>query len=174
MTIQDWGSIGEAIGGIAVIASLVYLMIEVRQNTVTARLATVQTIADSFANWTAALGRDPKLVELYVGGLGDSKTLSATEQLQFDFLVLTLVRKLENAFAQYRGGNVQEVEWRSWSVPIRLILSTPGGKRWWAEWSGQLSDEFRTYVDGEHKDSIAPNQNHPVARAVREQLGMKA
>lgn len=33
MTIQDWGSIGDMIGGIAVVASLVYLSIQIRQNT---------------------------------------------------------------------------------------------------------------------------------------------
>jgi len=33
MTIQDWGAIGELVGGVAVIVTLIYLALQVRQNT---------------------------------------------------------------------------------------------------------------------------------------------
>ncbi len=33
MTIQDWGAIGEIIGAIATIATLIYLATQIRQNT---------------------------------------------------------------------------------------------------------------------------------------------
>ena len=33
MTIQEWGAIGELIGAVAVVASLVYLAVQIRQNT---------------------------------------------------------------------------------------------------------------------------------------------
>jgi hypothetical protein len=33
MTIQEWGSIGEIIGGVAVVISIIYLAIQVRSNT---------------------------------------------------------------------------------------------------------------------------------------------
>ena len=33
MTIQDWGSIGEILGAIATIATLIYLATQIRQNT---------------------------------------------------------------------------------------------------------------------------------------------
>ena len=32
MTIQDWGALGEIIGALAVVASLVYLAVQIRQN----------------------------------------------------------------------------------------------------------------------------------------------
>ena len=33
MTIQDWGAIGELVGGAAVVLTLVYLAVQLRQNT---------------------------------------------------------------------------------------------------------------------------------------------
>ena len=33
MTIQDLGALGDMIGGVAVVASLIYLAIQIRQNT---------------------------------------------------------------------------------------------------------------------------------------------
>ncbi len=43
MTIQDWGAIGELIGGVAVIATLVYLSMQIRQNTKSTRPSCNQT-----------------------------------------------------------------------------------------------------------------------------------
>ena len=33
MTLQDWGAIGEVIGGVAIIFSLIYVGIQVKQST---------------------------------------------------------------------------------------------------------------------------------------------
>lgn len=116
------------------------------------------------------MGQDPRIIEVYVKGLGQSTAMSDIERLQFDFLVMTLIRKLENAFTQYQSGTVTESEWRSWNVPIQIILASPGGKRWWSEWSPQLGATFRSHVAAELTSPIPPNPEHPVARAVRDHM----
>ena len=47
MTLQDLGAIGEFIGGIAVVITLVYLAVSIRQNTKSVRASTYQAILDS-------------------------------------------------------------------------------------------------------------------------------
>ncbi len=46
MTISEWGAIGELIGGIAIIISLIYVGIQVKHSTQTAEAAAAQSFAD--------------------------------------------------------------------------------------------------------------------------------
>lgn len=41
MTLQDWGSLGEVISGMAVLVTLIYLAIQTRQNTLAVRASAV-------------------------------------------------------------------------------------------------------------------------------------
>ena len=47
MTFEELGGVGEFVGALAVLASLVYLATEVRRNTKTTRLATLQAALGS-------------------------------------------------------------------------------------------------------------------------------
>ena len=44
MTIQDWGSVGELVGAIATVATLVYLAIQIRTNTRIAKTSALQSM----------------------------------------------------------------------------------------------------------------------------------
>ena len=47
MTLDDWGNLGEVIGSIAVVLSLLYLAAQIRQNSRLARAASLQSQADA-------------------------------------------------------------------------------------------------------------------------------
>ena len=162
----------EAVAAFAVVVSVIYLAVQLRHMTRSAHSGTVHAISDALANFTAILGEDATLLELYVRGLAQDERLTAIEALQFDFLLLTLMRKLEDALLQYQEGVLRETEWHGWSSPLRLILSTPGGRRWWSDWTPFLSDEFRMYGDQliTREDFIEIGDSHPVRRAVKESL----
>jgi hypothetical protein len=44
LTLQDLGSLGELIGGIAVVASLIYLALQIRQNTRSTHASMAQSV----------------------------------------------------------------------------------------------------------------------------------
>lgn len=47
MTIQDWGALGEMIGGVAIIVSLIYVALQIKQGNKEAKAATLQATLDS-------------------------------------------------------------------------------------------------------------------------------
>ena len=69
MTVLEWGAIGELIGGIAIIVSLVYVGYQVRQNTTAVRSATAQAVHDNYAAWYINLSNDADLNRLVIKGL---------------------------------------------------------------------------------------------------------
>jgi hypothetical protein len=54
MTIQDWGALGELVGAVAVVATLIFLTTQIRQNTKTVRATALE----------AAMGRSANLFEV--------------------------------------------------------------------------------------------------------------
>ena len=65
VTLEDLGNTGEFLGAIAVLVSLLYLAMQIRQNTVTVRAGTSAAISDSLARVTEIVGADPRTARVY-------------------------------------------------------------------------------------------------------------
>jgi hypothetical protein len=50
MSLNDLANLGQVIGAIAVVISLIYVALQIRQNTNAVRSATAQTVHEHFAN----------------------------------------------------------------------------------------------------------------------------
>ena len=49
MTLQDWGALGELIGGGTIIVSLIYVGLQIKQSTAAARAATSQSFGSQYS-----------------------------------------------------------------------------------------------------------------------------
>ena len=66
MTLDQLAGIGEIIGGIAVVISLVYLAIQIRRNTEAERTSTYQSIVSDFGALNNTMASTPELSHLFV------------------------------------------------------------------------------------------------------------
>ena len=64
-------AIGQIVGAIAVVVSLIYLAREVRSSADAAQLASRHSLADIFTRWIQQLSGHPHLRELYYRGIQD-------------------------------------------------------------------------------------------------------
>ncbi len=76
MTIQDLGALGELLGAVAVLATLIYLALQTRQNTmaIAAQLDAAQISATQHVMLTAATSTE--LLEALIEDRADSRTIS--------------------------------------------------------------------------------------------------
>ena len=88
MSIQDWGAIGEIIGALAVVASLIYLATQIRQNTRqislsmdSAKLAAFERNVEAGNSMREALIMNPEISELFLRAAADFDSLSKTEKI---------------------------------------------------------------------------------------------
>jgi len=112
MTIQEWGAIGELIGAIAVVASLVYLAAQIRQNTKQLSLSMQATELAAFERNVAAGNHvremfivNPEITELYLRGVRSYKDLADGEKLRFDMII-------SNMFSEFQGAYVRNLTYR--------------------------------------------------------------
>lgn len=82
MTLADLASIGSFISGIAVLISLIYLTLQIRQNTMAHR-ALAQQSRTNFLKDHLHLVADPGIASVYVRGIAGDPNLTAVELTQF-------------------------------------------------------------------------------------------
>ena len=144
MSIQDLGSIGELVAAIATIGTLVYLAIQIRQNTKTVRTSTYQAVLDSSRSDTELILAHPHLERIYRLGRRDPNELTDDERPVFRMLLGQLLLNYEIMFLQHRHGVLDEDLWRGRQEGLRALLFQPGVRQWWTGSAPLLQRYFAT------------------------------
>jgi hypothetical protein len=146
MTIQEWGAIGELVGGVAVLATLVYLAVQLRRTTRVAHRQTYNAGAEAISRFSLELAKNPEIHSVYRRALATPEKLSADELLQGHAVV-------EAFLALNEGYYLHNVEYgetlpqQRWGRILRRILSMPGGKSYWKNNKWKFHAEFVEYMD---------------------------
>ncbi len=148
MSIQDWGAIGEMVGAIAIVVSLIYVGVQLRQSTQATRVVTSQAFLEIYARANNPLF-EPGFRDLYWRGLGGLANLQGSEQVAFSGWMGTVMRQLESFYFQWKAGAFEEPIWSGWKRQFRDLLGYPGIQEVWVIRRHHLSDEFREFVERE-------------------------
>ena len=146
MTIQDWGAIGEAVGGVAVLITLVYLALQLRRTTRAAHRQTYTAGAEAISRFSFDLARNPQLHSLYRRALQAPDSLEFEEQTQANAI-------LDSYFSLMEGYYLHNIEYGEklaqdrWSRILRRLLSMPGGGAYWAAHKWKFHVKFVDYID---------------------------
>ena len=156
MTLEQLANLGELIGGIAVVASLIYLAIQIRQNTANVRSATLATNTEI---WTSMLGQfaHPDFNEAYLQGSMGNSDLQPKLFLQFYLMSRSIFVAFENQYYQYRKGTLDAEIYLGYERSLsNQILSFPGFQAYWRATSAEFSPDFVArvnYLIGEVSDT---------------------
>jgi len=137
----------EYVTAAGVIVSIVFVGLELRQNTAAVRGATYQELAATSAELTLALANDGDLARIFVRWEADPESLSADEKLRIRVYLLGVGRNMENAFQQARVGTITDDLWMGYLDTYRRFASMPGFGQYWDGAQTGFSTEFRAYVD---------------------------
>jgi len=99
----------EILGIVTIIGSLIFVGIEIRQNSLSIRGETYQSITEQVTKLYMDIAADERLSELVSQMLpNDNDTLrnqlNAADRLSLDFIVLTGLRRIENIYLQQSDG----------------------------------------------------------------------
>ena len=97
----------EILGIITIIGSLIFVGIEIRQNSLSIRGATHQAISEQVTKLYMNVATDERLSKLVPQMLSNDtlrNQLNATDRLSLDFIVLTGLRRIENIYLQQADG----------------------------------------------------------------------
>jgi len=152
MTLDQFANIGEFIGGIAVIISLVYLALQIRTNTEAQKSSTYQAIVSDFGALNNTMASTPELSHLFVQAMEDYHQLSSDQKARISQLFFQCFRFFENMFYQYKKGYLDEEVWIGWKRLMLTYYSRPGFQTWWAHRRDVYSEPFAIFLETEKLD----------------------
>ena len=141
------GAIGEVIGALAVVLTLIYLAVQVRQNSAAIRSSTRSDIARAQMDMNFIMATHPRMAAsayklLREDGLDELDALGASHG------VTGAMRMFENQFFAYREGNFSESIWLGYRANIEFLVGQPLFPGFWAERRHLFSGDFREFIDG--------------------------
>jgi len=148
MDLQTFANLGEFLGGLAVIVSLVYLGLQVRQNTQSLRTENYGRALDRVASMQSELSRDTELSRLFSRAVVDPSQLTPAERIQFTWALYEAFGAFEFMFLASRTRGLSEEVWARWSSTVAWWLSFPGVRSWWHHRPVPFSVSFTSYVEG--------------------------
>ena len=147
MTRERWKDIFEVIGIIAIVSSIVFLTIEIRQNTVEVRLGNQQsalTLANEWDSWL----KDATFSETYDKGIRDLSSLQPHQFRQFDTYIGQALNIWEFAFISHESGTMSDEIWTAWDTWLKSEIRQESWRQLWISIKREsYSERFRSHVD---------------------------
>jgi len=140
------GAIAEGIGAFGVIASLLYLSTQLRQNTQSIRDATIHEVVRDYANAGHVLNADPELVAIFYKGLKDFESLTESESQRFATVMGTSLRLFENLIYQAERGRLDKDAVQGLYAHFEWVIRQSGFRQWWVRGSTIFSRDFVDYI----------------------------
>ena len=133
MTLEQLASVGEMIGGLAVVLTLLYLAFETRRNT-TVHIAS--TTSDAYLSWAGsnlAFSLDVVMADLWVR-LYDGQPLDSfdpSERVRIELAIRSLFQRLASIHQQHQNRLVDDEFWQIHKVWFASFLNVKAAGEWW-------------------------------------------
>jgi hypothetical protein len=156
MTLADLGNIGEFVGAIAVIVSLLYLAFQIRQNTRALHSSSYAQAAEQAWLVNLAVAQDAELARIVADAM-EGRPLDPQDELRYRALFDNSLFAMENLFRQYERGLLDSDTWDN--VVANGIAATPPAV--WNRWQGRtgpLSQRLQRHLRERGIPGAPPNK----------------
>lgn len=142
------GAVGEIVGALAVLTSILYLAVQIRQNTSSIRSSSYQGAVSSISEVTLLLANNAEIARIAKIGLSeDGNDLDAEEEFRFGMLLTGIFRNYENYWFQHECGVMDDHLWIGVKNAMLGYYNQPAVKRWWKLRSSIYSSEFEAFLN---------------------------
>lgn len=126
-------TIRETLGFLGVIASLIFVGLEIHQNTLAARAAAIQESTNVAREQVLMLATDPELNRINMIGNEEPSRLNVEEQARYRWMRVSFWWGMQGLYRQWDLGVLPNEEWQAWYRVICSTLESPGQRAFWEE-----------------------------------------
>ena len=147
LTLEQAYYIGELVTAVVVIFSVIYLALQVRQNTQVMITTNTHDMSSNINSIMDIIPNNGEVADIYRRGSVDYDSLDDTEMVRFRTLALHFMRIMQEAFVQNQVGILTRDSWSSFTRFYIDLMQLPGFQAVWSvrrHWYGM---EFQKYID---------------------------
>jgi hypothetical protein len=151
--LQYLANLSEVVGAVVVILSLIYIAIQVRQNTQAQRTENYSRALDRLAAIQSMLSQDGELSLIFSKAVLDTSKLTPQERMRFTWSMYESFGAFEFMFHASRTNAIPDEVWTRWSSGVAWWLSFPGVQAWWQARPLPFTESFTAFVESLLKDN---------------------
>lgn len=153
---SDWGSAKlrafiEIGGAVAVLIGLIFVGVELRQNTAAVEAATFQSLTDASSDWLMTVAADPDLLRAWTIGSSDPGQLDSVDSTRYFLVTRSFWVRMQNVFSQWERGTLGDDDWQFYDEilcgPVGGTGLSKGNIATFDQHKNVLSDGFLDYLD---------------------------
>lgn len=148
-SLEQLANFAEIFGVIAVVGSLAYVGIQLRQSVQAMKVAAAQAHLDGYQNCVGNFVRAPQLAGIWYRGIRGVSELRDEEIVQFFAQMGLVLHFSESAYLQWRAGALAEEQWEGLVGLTADVMQHKGSQEFFEYRSHWFSEEFRTWVKDE-------------------------
>ena len=146
MTLEEIYYISQIVAVIGIFGSLVFVGVQIRQNTRATRAASHNAVSNSLNEINRMFAENADLTKIWLSGLADRQALNPEERWRFDSMSRAYMHVCETMYVQAGLGTGDKSVMLAEEDGIKAVFGSPGVREWWAENPYGFSKEFRSYV----------------------------
>jgi hypothetical protein len=140
-----------AIGQLAAVCigipSIIYLAVQIREQTKERRQSAVHALTEQWGDLTCALHDSAELSEIYLRGLQSFANLEPVSKLRFSSFFNRFLNHFEAMSFAHSEGLLSASAWGKIERTISDLIAYPGVQEWWKERRHWHTEEFGRIVD---------------------------
>ena len=146
--LSEWASVAEIVSGVAVVLTLIFLAVGIRENTEITRAAAYDRSIDSLNQWRLGVMQDESLVRVWVAYLErDVPNLTKEDYFRLGLLLNTQWGVYEKSYFANQYGILGPAEWSRFEKNICIAYDGTHEANVWNEIiSDRLTEEFLNYA----------------------------
>lgn len=163
---MNWEAVGATaslLAAVGVIATLIYLSIQIRQNTKAVRSSSIQNLVQSFSTTAQAAVENEYIIPLLLKANAGAEALTQEERARLHFWFIMTFRRFEGVYFQRDLGIVDAEVIDGFERSQMAILASKSAQQWWANSKEIFNSGFVSYVE-KLLEKGTPKSLHPVLR----------
>jgi hypothetical protein len=140
-------AVGEIVGVVVVVVTLIYLARQIQESTNLAKTEyhtnSVNTMA-RFKDWKAASIDNARIFRV---GMNDFRALTADERVILDGVLLDLVLCLKDILEAHERGFMDQETYEAWVLFVGANIAMPGGQMWWQQARQLFISKVQTVIE---------------------------
>ena len=171
---MNWDAIAalaEITASVGVIVSLIYVGIQIRNQTVESQLDSGDELTQQLINTYQMVASEREVAEILTRGLFDLEPLDNVDTMRFGAYANCIVRTTESMFYRKRAGRLSSNVWVGLETAMADVFRYPGMQSWWFSRTHWFSDDFVDYMSSNmisdekprmyEDQSAGRSSNHP-------------
>jgi hypothetical protein len=155
------GAIGENIGAIAVVASVIYLATQIKRQTTESKLAATRDLSAKRVDTMKSVLNDEGVAEIYLRAIRDYESLKGADRIRASSLFHIWARNSEQEFIHMGTGHADDPYLESVDhVMSNGIVVARGFRQWWQTTGQGFNKDFQDHVN----ELIAATEESPGSR----------